>query len=496
MLGKQGDNTDLFQCVTMEGLVPANHRLRRLNSVLDLSFVRDRVAALYSCVGRTSADPEVVVRMWILQHLHGFSEREVCDELQMHAGFRWFCGLSFNDAVPDQSTLVKLRTEKWAESGIWEDLLRETVRACEAAGIASPHRMGVDGSQMLANAATVSLEEIAPVLTLVESEPEALACGPEQAPPAEGAAYDPSGSPPPVLQIEAGGRTRDKHKSGDPDWHGEKFSNATHRSTTDPDARLYRKGKAQEAKLRYLSHYMADVRSGVIYDALATQATGTAEREAALAMLDNLGNLDVLPDELAADLGYRDGAFLAQLIERGVTPLVPIGDEQLEEEPAWKRATKNPAVKQQREERLAAARARNAARLASSGRRGAHAQRQRTRLEHLFGEAKEHHGLARAQGRGLVRVDQQVKLTAATQNLKRLMSSRNWRRAAAQTASLRQATNSAFLSGCTVRRRVARGRFSCQHSHFGRSPGRSRSGRMLQRNIVIARQSRHFPSRF
>ena len=364
MLGYQCDNTDLFQCVTMEALVPLNHRLRRLNSVLDLSFVRERVAALYSSVGRASADPEVVVRMWILQHLHGFSEREVCDEVQMHAGFRWFCGLSFNDPVPDQSTLVKLRTEKWAGSGIWEDLLRETVRACEVAGIASPHRMGVDGTQMLANAATVSLEEIPPVLRMEQSEPV------EPALPAD------MPEPPALrveMRIEEGGRAQGKHKSGNPDWHGEKFSNATHRSTTDPDARLYRKGKAQEAKLRYLSHYMADVRSGVIYEAMATQATGTAEREATLAMLDNL---DVLPDELAADLGYRDGAFLAELIERGVTPLVPIGDERLEEEPVWKRAAKSPAVKQQREERLGVARARNATRVASSGRRGAHAQRQ------------------------------------------------------------------------------------------------------------------------
>ncbi len=498
MLGIQGDNTDLFQCVTMEALVPANHRLRRLNSVLDLSFVRERVAALYSSVGRTSADPEVVVRMWILQHLHGFSEREVCDEVQMHAGFRWFCGLSFNDPVPDQSTLVKLRTQKWAGSGIWEDLLRETVRACEAAGIASPHRMGVDGTQMLADAATVSLEEIAPVLTVVESEPEALSLPsePEQAPPREEAADEPTGSPPPVLQIEGGGRTRDKHKSGDPDWHGEKFSNATHRSTTDPDARLYRKGSAQEAKLRYLGHYMADVRSGVIYDAMATQASGTAEREATLAMLDNMDKLDVLPDELAADLGYRDGAFLAKLIGRGVTPLIPIRDEQLEEEPTWKRATKNPAVQQKREERLAVARARNAARLASRGRRGAHAQRQRTRLEHLFGEAKEHHGLARAHGRGLVRVDQQVKLTAATQNLKRLMAASKWRRAAAQAASLSQATNSTFLSGRAARQKVARGRFCCYYGHFVRFPARRRSVGTLLKVIVMARQTRHFPSRF
>ena len=485
MLGKQGDNTDLFQCVTMEALVPPNHRLRRLWSVLDLSFVCERVAALYSSVGRTSADPEVVVRMWILQHLHGFSEREVCDEMQMHAGFRWFCGLSFNDTVPDQSTLVKLRTQKWAGSGIWEDLLDETIRACEVAGIASPHRMGVDGSQLLADAATVSLEEISPVLSVVESESEPFPAPDE---PARISVPEEAVRVPPAFVVEDGGRLRGRHRSGDPDWHGERFSNATHRSTTDPDARLYRKGSAQEAKLRYLAHYMADVKSGVIYGAMATRATGTAEREATIAMLDNL---DVPPDELVADLGYRDGSFLAGVIERGITPLVPIGGER-EEEPHWKRATRNPVLKEQRENRLVAARARNATREASRGRRGAHAQRQRTRLEHLFGEAKEHHGLARAHGRGLNRVDQQVKLTAATQNLKRLLASRQWRRAAAQAAALPASARFAILKGQMARIRVARARFCRDHRHFDRpAAGGGWTSRLLSA-IITVRQNRLF----
>ncbi len=505
MLGKQGDNTDLFQCVTMEALVPLNHRLRRLCSVLDLSFVRERVAALYSSVGRTSADPEVVVRMWILQHLHGFSEREVCDEVQMHAGFRWFCGLSFNDPVPDQSTLVKLRTQKWAGSRIWEDLLRETARACEVAGIASPHRMGVDGTQILANAATVSLQEMPPVLSVSvagseaesESEPSVRTDDPAQAsPPEKPEEAEEAVNVPPTLTVEEGGRPRGKHKSGDPDWHGERFSNTTHRSATDPDARLYRKGSGQEAKLRYLGHYIADVGSGVIYDAMATHATGMAEREAAIAMLGRLDNLDVLPNELAADLGYRDGGFLAAVIERGVTPMVPIGEERLEEEPVWKRATKNPVIQEQRENRLAAARARNATREASRGRRGAHAQRQRTRLEHLFGEAKEHHGLARARGRGLVRMDQQVKLTAATQNLKRLMASRRWRRAAPQAAAMSVPLVLALLSRQTGCCWPHRARFHRHNRHFHRpTPGAVRYRHSL-RFIITARENRCFPSGF
>src|SRR5450432_402831 len=177
MLSKQLPHTDMFQMVTMEDLVPDNHLLRKLKKVLNLQSVVDKVSARYSNLGRSSYDPEVVVKIWVIQYLYGFSERQVCDEITMHAGFRWFCGLSFNDPVPDQSTLVKLRTQKWAGSGIWDDLLRETVRACEGAGIASPHRMGVDGTQILANAATVSLEEIPPVLSVsicdeVESEVE------------------------------------------------------------------------------------------------------------------------------------------------------------------------------------------------------------------------------------------------------------------------------------------------------------------------------------
>jgi len=414
MLGKQERNTSLFQCVTMEQLVPERHVLRRLNAVLDLSFVREKVAPLYSHLGRHSFDPEVVVRIWFLQHFYGYAEREVCDEITMHAGFRWFCGLSFNDPVPDQSTLVKLRTEKWAATDLWQAVLDETVRACEAAGLTRPgdkQRLGVDGTQITANAATASLEAFPAAEPPPNSGAEPGGAGEGAAAPAEAAEATPSA-----------------RRSGDPDWHGERFSNATHRSTTDPEARLYRKSAGQETKLRYLGHYLADVRSGVIYGALATQATGMAEREAALTLLDRLPQR---PGELAADLGYRDGKFLAALLARGIQPLVPLGAEPLEEGPQYRRRTYNLLHFRQRKAAQAEAAARNATRLAARTRAGKQAQRQRTRLEHLFGEAKEHHGLGRARGRGLERVDQQVKLTAAVQNLKRLLRRRSPARAAA-----------------------------------------------------------------
>jgi len=280
------------------------------------------------------------------------------------------------------------------------------------------------------------LETRPPELQVVAGGPAAEPAGPtaptELAEPASPLTLAPA---PPVLRIALGGQPQGPHRSGDPEWHGERFSNATHRSTTDPEARLYRKSDGQETKLRYLGHYLADVRCGVIYGAMATQATGTAEREAALALLDGL---DALPSEVAADLGYRDGDFLAAVMARGVQPLVPLQDEPLEAEPRWQRGTANPAWRAKRAAKVAAARARNATRRAAQGRHGAVAQRQRTRLEHLFAEGKEHHGLGRAQGRGLVRVDQQVKMTASVQNLKRWVRARPRRRAAAALAPAAQ----------------------------------------------------------
>src|SRR5438874_1494927 len=161
------------------------------------------------------------------------------------------------------------------------------------------------GGPHVAPPAIVSLEALPAELTVVEDAEDAEAAEGRPVSPTAAPAETPTGHPPPpALRVEAGGRPHGPHQSGDPEWHGEHFSNATHRSTTDPDARLYRKSGGQEAKLRYLGHYLADVRCGVIYGAMATQATGTAEREAALALLDEL---PVLPRELAADLGYRDG---------------------------------------------------------------------------------------------------------------------------------------------------------------------------------------------
>ena len=426
MIGELGDQGELFQCTNMEALVPAGHELRRLNAVIDDRFVCEVVGHLYSDIGRPAVHPSVVLRMWILQHRYGLSERRLCEEVQMHAGYRWFCGLTFNDPVPDQSTLVKLRTRMWAGTNIWEIVLRMTVAWCEKAGLPPAELMAVDGTQIRANASLSSMVERPPELSIEAGEDASADAG------ATGA----------DLQIEAGGRPRGPRASGDARFRHEKFSNATHTSTTDPDARLARKGRGMETHPRFLGHYMADVQTGVIYGAMATCATGFGERDAALALMDKLPHK---PRELVADAGYRGGAFLADVMSRGVQPLVPLGDGPLEAIPEFTRPAGTPEAEAERQRARAAAAARNATRLATR-RRGARTQRQRIRIEHLFAEAKQQHGLSRARGRGLTRVDQQVKLTAAVQNLKRLLNMRPQRATglAAGCVSAEQATLHAF----------------------------------------------------
>src|SRR5690554_1370209 len=214
--------------------------------------------------------------MFVLSYLYDISENRLCEEITMHAGYRWFCRLDFHDPVPDRTTLVKTR-QRWGRAGVFADVMRHVVLACVEAGLVSADVLAVDGTLVKARAATKSLEAIQPPICLeeylarVRKQDEANHDGDE-----------PPGDNPPAA---TGSASRKHRKAGDPNFRNETFRNATHRSKTDPDARLYAKGSHQEAKLRYMVHNLMDVRSGVILEACATRCSGTAEREAALEMV-------------------------------------------------------------------------------------------------------------------------------------------------------------------------------------------------------------------
>lgn len=393
------DSPPFFHYFDMEDLVPADHILRLIDAAVDFSFVRTTVQSCY-CPdnGRPGIDPELVVRMLLLGYLYDLSENRLCQEVRMHAAYRLFCHLTFDDAVPDRSTLNKLRNHTWASSGVFHHLMQQVVHACIEAGLVKGTHLSVDGTQIRAHASVKSIEPLEPAVPL-ETYLTALDV--------------------PAPAPDAAGHAQEK------DFHGARWTNATHRSTTDPEARLYRKSSGQEASLSYLGHDLIDTQSRVILATQATPATGTAEREAALTMLDTVaGTLPTSqPPILAADTGYGASDFLAAVLARGVLPHIPLlADPALEPIPTWQRRTRKPHIQTQRTRKVQEAQARNYVRSVAPTPAFTRSQRRRTRSEHVFAEAKDHHGLRRARHRGLRALQEQMYLTAVVQNLKRLVT--------------------------------------------------------------------------
>jgi len=152
MLGdeKRQISGEAFHYFNVEELIPANHILRRIDAVLDLSWVRDELRDCYAERGRKSWDPEVIVRMILLGYLYGFSEVRLVDELWMHMGYRCFCLLQPSDKIPDRTTLVKLRNERWRQD-LWVKILEKTVQQCVEAGLVSGRHVSVDGTRIRAD---------------------------------------------------------------------------------------------------------------------------------------------------------------------------------------------------------------------------------------------------------------------------------------------------------------------------------------------------------
>lgn len=401
MLGRNSSQPALFQMVDVEALVPADHRLRKIDAVLDLGFVREAVAACYSAGGRPGIDPELALRMMLLGALYDLSDRELCDEIQMHAGMRWFCRLNFHDPVPDHSTLSRLRNERWAESGLFDELMDKVIRQCSEAGLISGRHLSVDGTEVRADASMKSLAQRGP------------------RPPSDPDPPKPAGD----------GKQQEPKPAGEWKGRGEHYTNETHFSTTDPDARLFRKGDNREARLSYLAHDLIDTKSRVILRRRPSPAISSAERYTALEMLDEvleaqerLG-LPNRPEILTGDSSYGATGFITEVLDREIDPHVPLLAKPVTEEvPTWKRRTFNLGRKRARNRKVKEAQARNRVRKIQKTRGYAVSRRLRIRSEHVFAEAKNHHGLGRARRRGRHRLSDQCTLSAVAQNLKRLVA--------------------------------------------------------------------------
>jgi transposase len=398
---KSRPQEEMFPFVEMEKLIPENHILRLIHRYVDFSFIHDLVDHTYSeTTGRPATDPELLVRILLLGYLYNLSENKLFEELSMHAAFRWFCNLGFYDAAPDRSTLNRVRNHRWAVDGIFEQIMNNVVMQCVAAGLVSGRHVSVDGTKIRANAAIKSLEPIK-VDVEVDEYLERLR-----------------------LKKDSSHGTGGSHPE-DKDFHGKKLSNDTHRSTTDPDARLYRKSKGQEASLSYIGNNLIDTKSRVILATKVIQPGVATETDAALAMLDVLDTSGLPLDikTITADKGYGSTAFIGEVLDRGITPHAPLlAGPAYETEPRWRRNTNNPEIRRKREQKIKDVRVRNTARDLAKTSDYKRSQSLRKRSEHIFAEAKQWHGLDRARCRGLAAMQQQAFITAAVQNIKRLVA--------------------------------------------------------------------------
>lgn len=360
MRGSDERTGSLFSYVDLEARVRRDHPLRPIREIANaaLADLSEDFAVLYPPrLGRPSIPPERLLRAMLLQAFYGIrSERQLMERMEFDLLFRWFVGLGVDDAAWDHSSFTKNR-DRLLAGEIAGKFLRAVLAQPKVKRLISSDHFSVDGTLIEAWASLKSFRR------------------------KDGSDNDPDGP----------GRNAERS------FHKEKRSNATHRSTTDPEARLYRKGDGQPARLCYLGHALMENRHGLAVDGAVTFATGTAEREAALAMLDRRPRRRRIT--LGADKAYDVFGFIGELRARQVTPHVAIDGH----------VTKTGGQRK----------------TALDGRTTDHSgyaisQRRRKRIEEVFGWIKGSAGLAKVKLRGRARVETVFTLALAAYNLVRL----------------------------------------------------------------------------
>ena len=277
----------MFSYLSPETRVRNDHPLRAIRTQVDrvLERLSDLFDAMYSTTGRPSIPPEKLLRALLLQMLYSIrSERLLMEEIDYSILFRWFVGMNLDEQVWNPTTFTKNR-ERLLDADVARQFLSEVVAEAKSNGWSSDEHFTVDGTLLEAWASLKSFRS----------------------------KDDKSDLPP------------DDPSNPTVNFHGEKRSNETHASTTDPDARLARKGYGKEAKLSYNGNLLIENRNGLILNTEVLEATGTAEREAALTMLEQIPGTKRIT--VAADKGYDTRDFVKQCREMNVTPQVAQNDK-------------------------------------------------------------------------------------------------------------------------------------------------------------------------
>lgn len=358
MRGQEENQGFMFTYLSPEQRVPANHPLRLIKAYADtvLKELNPTFKLMYSNTGRPSIPPERLLKAQLLIALFTVrSDRMFCEQLNYNILFRWFLDMSLEESSFDATSFTKNR-ERLLAHDISLKFFDAVVRQARRQDLLSDDHFTVDGTLIDAWA---SMKSFQPTETSKDS-----------------------GKPP-----------KDGGRNAGSDFRGEKRSNKTHQSRTDPEARLMRKGPGKEARLSFLGHALMENRNGLCIDLKVNEATGYAEREAALAMLSRQGRKQVHPKTLGADKGYHASDFVDGLRGKNIIPHI-----------AQAKNRKTPGL---------------------DGRTTRHAdyvvsQRIRKRVEEIFGWFKTVGGLRKTRFRGVERTQEYVFMLGAAYNLLRM----------------------------------------------------------------------------
>jgi transposase len=375
MMGQTEPQKQIFHTVQIDDLVPADHPLRKIRPLVDTQRIRELCKDFY-CEnnGRPSIPPEQLFLAMLGGYLLGVrSDRKLIMELQCNMAFRWFVGLDIDSPVWDPSTFSKNREHRFDETDVLEKLFDDTVKTAMKEGWVSYH-WSVDGTLVRANASQKSFVPIE-VLQKPEEYRKALS-GPKEP--------------------KAPQKTDDDRGNPTVDWRGEKRSNKTHRSTTDPDARIATKSNKETASPGYTVNAAMENRHRILTGIGVKIFGGRAEREGSQSLLERAKRrLKLKPKTVGGDKGFFERDFLRWLFRRGIEPHIAV--QERGRDPAHRRV-----------------------RMRQRGIGYMLSQRARKKIEELFGEAKENHGFRRFLRRTLENVRQEALMLGWMLNLKRL----------------------------------------------------------------------------
>ena len=361
MRGLDIKQSEIFSYLSAEQRVPTDHPLRAIRQITDriLKGMSRSFGRMYSRMGRPSIPPEQLLRALLLQVLYTVrSERMLMEQLEYNLLFRWFVGLNLDETVWDVTVFTKNR-DRLLKADTATEFFQRVVKEARALDLMSDEHFTVDGTLLEACAGLKSFKRIGEDNTTGSDDP------------------------------------------GNPtvDFHGEKRSNQTHASTTDPDSMLARKGSGKEAKLSYSGHVLMENRNGLVVETAVLPATGRAERDAALMLAESIPGDH--PVTLGADKAYDTKDFVKEIRQLNVTPHVAQNNKG-RKSAIDERTTRHPGY--------------------------AVSQQKRKRVEEIFGWMKTVGGMRKLRHRGWQVVGWMFKFAAAAYNLVRI---RNLSRAAA-----------------------------------------------------------------